>query len=138
MIAYGISSFLNYPCMKSLGPSILQMARFHSFLWLSTIPLYTCIISSYPCICPYTLHCFHVLAIVNSASVKIGYMYLSTGRCLGTGLLDYMAALICFLRTPSCSPGWLHSRTSPAVCVTHLWAHNVLCIFSHSVILVSP
>ena len=53
---------------------------FHSFLWLSSIPLYVCM-----CVCVYTYHvffihscvdshlgCFHVLAIVSSAAVNIG------------------------------------------------------------------
>ena len=53
---------------------LLQMTLFHSFLWLSNIPLYI-----YMCVCIFAhssvderLVCFHVLAIVNSAAVNIG------------------------------------------------------------------
>ena len=46
---------------------LLQMALFHSFLWLNGIPLYTCTTSSVDG----HLGCFWVLAIVNSASVNI-------------------------------------------------------------------
>ena len=61
---------------------LLQMALFHSFLWLSNIPLYM-----YVCVCVYIyiyhiffihasvnghLGCFHVLATINSTEVNIG------------------------------------------------------------------
>ena len=50
---------------------LLQMILFHSFLLLNSIPLYTCITFSL------FIHlwmdiCFHVLAIVNSASMSTG------------------------------------------------------------------
>ena len=71
---------------------LLQMALFHSFLWLSSIPLcmYVCVcvcvcIYIYIYIYIYTRHiffihssvngnlgCLHVLTIVNSAAVNIG------------------------------------------------------------------
>ena len=51
---------------------LLQMALFHSFLWLSTIPLYICTTSSLSIPVNGRLGCLHAFAVVNSAAVNIG------------------------------------------------------------------
>ena len=57
---------------------LLQMALFHSFLWLSNIPLYMCV---YVCVCVSHIFFIHssvnghlvcFLAIVNSAAMNTG------------------------------------------------------------------
>ena len=52
---------------------LLQMALFHSFLWLSTIPLhiYKIIFFIHSFVNGHT-NFFHVLAIVNSGAMNIG------------------------------------------------------------------
>ena len=71
----------------------LQRALFHSCLWPSNIPVCVCVcVCACACVCAHThayhiffihssvgrhLGCFHVLAIVNSAVVKIGVLCVS-------------------------------------------------------------
>ena len=62
-----------------------QMALFHSFLWLSSIPLYICTTSSLS-IYQWNLDCLHVLAIVSDAAMNIG-VHVSFGIIL---LSDYI------------------------------------------------
>ena len=96
----------------SLGPCmLLQMALFHSFLWLSSIPL---------CVCVYPLHvlylfmfngnlgCFHALAIVNSAAVSVGVHVSFWIRILlkyipRSGISGYMATLFLFFLRKICT-----------------------------------
>ena len=86
------------------------MTLFHSFLWLNSIPLYICTISSLSnSSVDEHLGKFYVLAIVSSAAVKLGCMYLEFSSfpdiCPEVGLLDHMIALLLvFKERPYCSP----------------------------------
>ena len=80
-----------FPCLislskYSLGPfMLLQMAMFHSFLWLTNGPVcvYVCILMcECDCVCVYHvflsqlsvdghLGCFHVLVVVHSGAMNI-------------------------------------------------------------------
>ena len=87
---------------------LLQMAKFHSFLWLSSIPL-----------CVYIYHIFfnhssvnghlgsfHVMAIVNYAAINTGVhvsfqisIFVFFGKYPGMKLLDHMVVpFLLFLR----------------------------------------
>ena len=79
---------------------LLQMALFLSFLWLSNIYIYIYIhlIFFIHLSVDGHLGCFHVLAIVNSAAMNTGCIYLfelwfSPDICPGVGLLDHMVTL---------------------------------------------
>ena len=82
---------------------LLQMALFHSFLWLSSIPLYICTTYIYSSVngC---LGCFRVLAIVNSAAVNIGVhisfrIIVLSGYILRSGIAEsYGNSIFSFLR----------------------------------------
>ena len=73
----------------------LQMALFHSFLWLSTLSVYHIFIHSSVA---GHLCCFHVLAVVNSAVMKLVCMchfkiWFSLDISSGMRLLDPMVVL---------------------------------------------
>ena len=71
----------------------------HSFLWLSTIPLYICTTPSL------SIHLFHVLAIVNSAAVNTGVLvsfsvFISSGYMSRSGIIvSYGSFILHFLRS---------------------------------------
>ena len=63
---WGISSKL-LQCHAATAP---VPTLFHSFTWLTSIPLYICATFSLSFICQWTLSCFLVLAIVHSAAMN--------------------------------------------------------------------
>ena len=63
------------------------------------------------------LSCFHVLAVVYSATLEDMYLFeswFSLDRCPGVGLLDRMQFYFEFSEdSPYCFPQWLHQFTTP-------------------------
>ena len=81
IIQYLSLSGLLHLVLSSQGPFLLlQIALFHSFLWLNNISLHLCITSSLSIPPHFFIHSsvngylggFYVLAIVNSATMNIG------------------------------------------------------------------
>ena len=100
---------------------LLQMALFHSFLGVSTIPLCVCVCV---CVCVYRifficssvdrhLGCFYVLAVVNSAAMNIGVhvsflirVFIFSGYITRSGIAgSYSSSIFSFFKEPPyCSP----------------------------------
>ena len=72
MISHDICFCLTSLRVKRSRLSMLLQMAFHSFLWLSNIPLYICTTSSLSIHFDRHLGYFCVLALVNSAAMNIG------------------------------------------------------------------
>ena len=85
---------------------LLQMALFHSFLWLSNIPLYICTTFLYPFICQWTFMLLPVLATVTNAAMNIRVhlsfwirVFLFSGYMPRSGITgSYGSSIFIFLR----------------------------------------
>ena len=97
-ICFSLSDLL-HSVWQSLGPSTSpQMTQFHSFLWLSNIPLYICTTSSLPIPLLMNIWVFsHVLATVNSAAIKIE-VHVSFWFMVFSGFMLSIIILLSFLR----------------------------------------
>ena len=82
---------------------LMQMARFHSFVWLSSIPLSYCIFFIYSSVDTH-LVCFHFIAIINNSAMNIAVyvsfliiIFTSSDIYPGVELLDHMVVLFLVL-----------------------------------------
>ena len=89
-MSYDISPSLIYftSVWHFLGPSmLLQMALFHSFKWLSNIPLHHIFIRSFV---DGHLGCFYVLATVNSIAVNPVFIVVLVSISLTTNEVEHL------------------------------------------------
>ena len=85
---------------------LLQMAIFHSFLWLTNVPLYIYHIFFNQSPVDGHLGCFHVLAIVNCAAMNTGVqvsfrirVFVFSGYMPKSGIAgSYVSSMFRFLR----------------------------------------
>ena len=116
--------YISLGVIPSRSICVVADAEFHSFLWLSDIPLcmWECVCM---CVCLYTtsslfhspvdacLGCFHVFAVVDNAAVVIGVhvsFWISTFFFFRymprIGTTGHMVAYFQFFEEPSCSFPW--------------------------------
>ena len=101
-------SFWLHSVWQSLDPSMcLHMVQFHSYLWLSDIPLYVCMyhIFFFHSSVDGHLGYFHVLSIVNSAAVNIGvrvsfWVMIFFRYIPGVGLLSHVVVTFLAFKAP--------------------------------------
>ena len=79
MVFLSLSYLLPLVWVSLVAYMLPQMALFHSFLWLSSIPgcMHVCVVCVFQIFFIHSsvdrhLGCFHVLAILNSAAMEIG------------------------------------------------------------------
>ena len=108
--------------MTNHSSMLLQMALFHSFLWLSNSPLYMCTTSSLSTPPLMDIYVACMCCIVTSAAISTGvhvsfqisflWIYAQEWECWI--ILQFYFQI--FKELPSCSPLCLYQFTSPAHC----------------------
>ena len=117
-ICFSLSDLLHSVC-QSLVPSMSpQMTQFHSFLWLSNVPLYICTISSLSIhllmnIQPCPVYCKQCCNEHWSACVILNFGFLRIYAQQRDYWGDRVALFLVFKEPPYLSPQWFYQLTLP-------------------------